>query len=57
MTNADRIRQMDDQELAKFLCKAYSTDNCYKCPAKDRCRFGQNGMMDWLREEAENEQG
>lgn len=57
MTNANCIRQMDDYELAKFLCNLISSDNCYKCVAKDHCRFGHNGMLDWLQEEAENEQG
>lgn len=55
MTNADRIRNMTDEDLANFLCNISSAgdDQCSACVATDKCRTGHNGMIDWLRSAAE----
>ena len=56
-TNADRIRAMDDEQLAKFLCElrscAYEGHPCDSCKGETYCRAGHNGMVDWLRKPAE----
>ena len=49
-TNADKVRAMSDEELAKFLC---ATVNCGTCRAQEFCRTGHNGWLDWLKQEAE----
>ena len=60
-TNADRVREMNDEELAKFML---SNDGAAYCKNNDRdstCYLkGRDGMTacelcarDWLREEAE----
>ena len=54
-SNADRIRAMDDEELAEFIIKVRdccSTSHCEGCP------FGKNGcskekICDWLQSEVE----
>lgn len=55
-TNADRIRAMDDEQLAKFLCEFRSCDYefhpCNNCKGEPYCRAGHNGMIDWLKEPA-----
>lgn len=48
-TNADIIRRMKDAELARFLCDISS---CRNCMAKRCCGAGQNGFLDWLKEES-----
>ena len=59
-TNADRVREMNDEELAKFML---SNDGAAYCKNNDRdstCYLkGRDGMtacelcaLDWLREEA-----
>lgn len=48
-TNADIIRRMKDAELARFLCDISS---CRNCMAKRCCGPGQNGFLDWLKEES-----
>lgn len=57
MTNADRIRNMSDEELAEFnLCphmvnwKKGNYDTCAHPNDKDACK---KCMLDWLRSEAE----
>lgn len=53
MTNGEWIRQMDDYDLAAFLCKLVSSDGCYgvqnPCPAAKKCYRGHNGMADYLK--------
>lgn len=46
MTNADRIRTMSDEELAKLLCSLRSCNNC---------RWGGwvCGLREWLKQPAE----
>ena len=51
-TNADKIRAMPDEELARFLCGLNS--ECAKCPADRVCWAGHNGMLTWLIEEIDN---
>lgn len=53
-TNADRIRSMNDIDLAEFLC---SITDCYdgKCPAAEYCRKDHNGMREYLKQRAEEE--
>ena len=48
-TKADIIRRMKDAELARFLCDISS---CRNCIAKRCCGSGQNGFLDWLKEES-----
>lgn len=45
-TNADRIRAMSDEELAKFLCR--NMQDCSVCPGTKYCSFGHNGFVKWL---------
>ena len=51
MTNADHIRSMTDEELAKFIASGVPKDVC-----RDRCG-GDEGfdcsecVLDWLKEE------
>lgn len=58
-TNADRIRAMSDEELAKFLCNFRSCDSsehpCNGCKAEPHCHTGHTGMEDWLQQPAEEE--
>ena len=58
-TNADRIRAMSDEELAKFLCNFRSCDSsehpCNGCQAEPYCMIGHNGMIDWLQQPAEED--
>lgn len=55
MTNGDKIRQMDDDELARWLCEARHPNDCNGCPGYETCLIGggkANGLRDWLRQEA-----
>ena len=55
-TNADRIRSMSDEELAKWLCGISTAECCDRsCPARDMCDFGDSGMIKWLKQPAEGE--
>ena len=55
MTNADVIRSMTDEELAKFLCDDRYPD-CLGCPVI-RCdgwdADGHAKALEWLRSEAD----
>lgn len=64
LTNADRIRAMSDEEMAKFLCELRSSESygfpCSYCVAEEFCHDGHTGMIDWLQqplEEADHETG
>lgn len=51
-SNADRIRQMTDEELARFLI---NFDMCIVCQVK--CTKGypcNKGIMEWLKQEVDN---
>lgn len=56
LSNADRIRAMDDEQLAEFLCEFRFCDNafhpCDNCKGEPYCREGYNGMIDWLQQPA-----
>lgn len=55
VTNADRIRRMNDDELAALLCDISSQPEewrCELCIAALYCRAGHNGFLDWLKEES-----
>lgn len=47
VTNADHIRAMNDDELAKWLCGISTCD--FSCPGRDLCERGKNGMEKWLK--------
>ena len=50
VTNADWIRAMSDDELAKWLCGISTAECCdISCPGRDLCERGKNGMEKWLR--------
>lgn len=54
VTKGDRIRNMTDDELAKFLCNIAVNPGqgmCELCIASKYCRAGHNGFLDWLKEE------
>lgn len=53
MTNADRIRAMNDGELAKFLCNESSV-LCANCDKSEFCNSGQNGYLVWLKQEVKD---
>ena len=44
MTNADKIRAMTDEELAKSLCNESSV-LCANCDKSEFCNSGQNGYL------------
>lgn len=48
-TEYERIQAMSPKELGKFLCSLMSADECYdRCPAREYCRPGHNGMEKYL---------
>lgn len=52
-TNANRIRNMSDEELAKNLCLLL---DCRKCPTFKSCNAGSMcyaNLLEWLQSEAE----
>ena len=53
-TNSDCIRNMNDEELAMFLCDFRSCDAdeyiCEGCKAAQYCRAGHAGTIDWLQQ-------
>ena len=49
MTNYEKIKQMDKDELSNFLCNLMCGDCCEnRCPATDLCSTRQSGMKVWL---------
>lgn len=54
MTNYENIKSMDVLDLGLFLCNLMNADCCQeRCPAKDFCSTGHNGMKYWLEQEAD----
>ena len=47
MTNADRIRNMNDEELKKFICSMFKCEFC-DFELGERC-----GLLNWLQMPAE----
>lgn len=62
MTNGDRIRQMSDQELARFIshgvpkCVTLCNDSRLGCGRTCKHRRGENLILIWLQEESKEEQ-
>lgn len=54
MTNGDRIRKMDDEELSMFLGL---NSECATCPAHKACHHDscREAFLEWLCEEAKDE--
>ena len=58
-TNADRIRAMSDEALTTFLNKIVvnhhikNADNCNHCPLKGAKPCDTAGIVDWLKQPAE----
>lgn len=58
MTNADRIRAMSDEELAKFI--SIQSDDCL-CSNNSKCDYHCGGdsclkvLLDWLQQPAEED--
>lgn len=53
MTNADRIRQMTDEELADFFCRisqCCGNDACLLCPIFDGCAQNVMCVEKWLKQ-------
>jgi hypothetical protein len=51
MTNADKIRSMDDKKLADFIA---SIIDCWHCPKYQGCTDGKNCanvQLAWLKQE------
>lgn len=58
-TNADRIRSVNDEELANAISAALGkmSYGCYRCPAEDFCHSGEceQAWLDWLQQPAKEE--
>lgn len=54
MTNADRIRAMTDEELAKFFLDCVACDDCPVGIVKCKREFAKcmDAALDWLEQEA-----
>lgn len=52
MTNADRIRAMSDEELARFLDDNHNSHGCV-CPARDCRPTCRQCIEEWLQQPAE----
>ena len=50
MTNADRIRSMNDKELKKFICSMFKYEFC-DFELGERC-----GLLNWLQMPAEDDE-
>lgn len=53
-TNADRIRSMTDEELAKWFCTMCNFGDF--CPYQDDCDTNGSGVLKWLKEEVKDDQ-
>jgi len=59
MTNGEMIRQMDDDELAQFICEVRHPNDCNGCPGNVLCKMYDgraNGLKKWMRKKAEEEE-
>lgn len=57
VTNADHIRAMSDEELAKFLCKLIPPEACsLRCPANAQCYHEHTGLAYWLQQPYEEDE-
>ena len=59
VTNADRIRRMTDEELAKFIAPLASCPHCYarKVNIEDCGYDCKKAWLDWLKEEVQDGEG
>lgn len=58
VTNADRIRQMTDEELREFLndiADKCSMQDCKYCPMNGACDDVPISMQKWLKQEVSND--
>lgn len=58
MKNREKLRQMTDEELAYYICHKIGI-SCAVCPSVSTCGWGAgtaNGLVKWLRAEAEEEE-
>ena len=58
MTNRERLRQMDDAELAAYICSHFHANTCAECPGVDLCEWEKgraNGLRKWLQKEVEDD--
>lgn len=56
ITNADRIRTMSDEELKRWVCDHMTGECCdSSCPGRHICDLGNNGLIKWLKQPAEEE--
>lgn len=60
MTNADRIRSMNDEELAQMLCGDGIGFDCYDCQwdvrKGERCNMQcHDNCLAWLKQEAKED--
>lgn len=56
ITNADRIRAMSDEELAEWMCSLMTAECCdQRCPARNICNLGDNGLVKWMKQLAEED--
>ena len=55
MTNADRIRQMTDEELTRFLngivVHCIDHKGCTGCPMREGCCYDYGWMEKWMKQE------
>ena len=57
-TNAQvlSIRAMNDEELAEWMCSLMTAECCdQRCPARDICNLGDNGLVKWMKQPAEED--
>jgi hypothetical protein len=57
-TNADRIRQMTDEELADFFCRiseCCGNDACMLCPIFEGCAQNVMCVERWLKQEVKDD--
>ena len=48
MKNLEFIQTCSKEELVRFFC---DLSDCSDCVARDHCRTGHNGFIDWLERE------
>lgn len=54
-TNADRIRAMSDEELARWICKKMQNCSIETCTGAELCNLTDgraNGLVKWLQQPA-----
>ncbi len=55
MTNEEKIKEMNTEEMAKFISELLEGCEYGKCPANHLCGNGdcKDNLMEWLKQEAE----